>query len=312
METKNKVISIRLVYVVLALLIVMIGIIKLIPHFSSNQEIAKIDYEPSAINRIELADANNITSRGSSEERQRTISSEVIKPEVIEEEKVENEQVEETKNLDENNEQIVQEESSQKEVINEKENIVEQNNTNTENEENEENVEENVDNNENLEEEEEEEEETVSISNVQISVGMDLTERTGLSKADFVNLMEGVRYDTSGFFAENAETIYDICEEYDINEIFFCGLISAESGWNIASNHRRTYNYISMMSGGKLIQFDSVEDGLTSAAILLHNKYLSKGGAFYHGATLSGVQKCFCPSGSWVQLVFGRMKQILD
>ena len=150
------------------------------------------------------------------------------------------------------------------------------------------------------------------IEDVKISKEMDLTIRTGLSREDFINLIAGVKADKSGFFEENAGLIYDLCEKYEINEIFFCGLISAESGWNIASNHRRTFNYISLMSNGKLRQFSSVENGLEEAAKALHDKYLTPGGRFYHGKTLSGVKKCFCPSSStWENLVFGRMKQII-
>ena len=141
---------------------------------------------------------------------------------------------------------------------------------------------------------------------------MNLTVRTGLSRNDFIKLISGVKYDTSGFFEENAGTIYDLCKKYSINEIFFCGLISAESGWNIASNHRRTHNYISLMKNGKLIKYSSVYEGLEVAAQKLHNNYLTPGGKFYNGKTLSGVKVKFCPASStWVDLVYGRMKQIL-
>ena len=152
---------------------------------------------------------------------------------------------------------------------------------------------------------------TVSISKVKISKSMNLTKRTGLSRKDFIKLMSGVRADTSGFFEKNAGKIYDLCEKYSINEIFFCGLISAESGWNIASNHRRTHNYISLMRDGKLISYSSVNEGLEVAAQKLHYNYLTPGGKFYHGKTLAGVKTCFCPSSSWVGLVYGRMRQIL-
>lgn len=152
----------------------------------------------------------------------------------------------------------------------------------------------------------------IKIKDVKISKGMDLTIRTGLSRDDFIKLIAKVKYDTSGFFETNAGTIYDLCEKYSINEIFFCGLISAESGWNIASNHRRTYNYISLMKNGKLIQYSSVNEGLEVAAKKLHYNYLTPGGKFYHGKTLSGVKTKFCPASStWVDLVYGRMKQIL-
>ena len=154
--------------------------------------------------------------------------------------------------------------------------------------------------------------ETTKIEDVKISVDMDLTVRTGLSREDFITLISGVKADTSGFFEENAGLIYDLCEKYSLNEIFFCGLISAESGWNIASNHRNTHNYISLMSSKGLIRFSSVEEGLEKAAETLHNKYLTPGGSFYYGPTLSAMKTRFCPASStWVSLVYGRMTQIV-
>ena len=151
------------------------------------------------------------------------------------------------------------------------------------------------------------------IEDIVISRNMDLTVRTGISKEDFKLLMSNVKQDTSKFFYDNSDLIYDVCEEYQINEIFFCGLISAESGWNIASNHRRTHNYISLMTKNGLIKYNSVEEGLIAAAKALHNNYLTEGGRFYHGKTLYGVKTKFCPASStWVDLVYGRMQQIMN
>lgn len=171
---------------------------------------------------------------------------------------------------------------------------------------------------ENPEEEivEEEQENLVVVSTpieeVKISIDMDLTVRTGLSKEDFIKLISGVNEDTSGFFEENAAYIYDMCEKYSLNEIFFCGLISAESGWNIAQNHRNTHNYISLMSANGLIRFSSVEEGIEKAAQTLHDRYLTPGGCFYYGPTLAAMKTRFCPaSPTWVNLVYGRMEQIM-
>ena len=150
------------------------------------------------------------------------------------------------------------------------------------------------------------------IEDIVISRDMDLSVTTGISKEDFKTLLGNVKYDTSKFFYDNSDMIYDLCQEYQINEIFFCGLISAESGWNIASNHRRTHNYISLMTRNGLIHYDSVEEGLIAAAKALHNNYLTEGGRFYNGKTLYGVKTRFCPASStWVELVYGRMQQIM-
>ena len=89
---------------------------------------------------------------------------------------------------------------------------------------------------------------------VKISKNMDLSKRTGLSKEDFKKVIKNLKQDRSKFFYNNADTIYDLCEKYEINEMFFCGLIVAESGWNIAGNHRSTQKYISLMYKGKLIR----------------------------------------------------------
>ena len=153
----------------------------------------------------------------------------------------------------------------------------------------------------------------VSIDEIKIARDMDLTVTCNVSREDFMTLMAGVKADTSGFFEQNAGLIYDICEKYHINEIFFCGLISAESGWDIAPNHRRTHNYISLMgAGGSLIPFASVEEGLEKAASTLHKNYLSEGGRFYYGKTLAAVRTRFCPvNPNWTNLVYGRMEQII-
>ena len=158
----------------------------------------------------------------------------------------------------------------------------------------------------------EEENKYITIDEISISRDMDLTQRCGISKEDFKKLMTDLRVDSSGFFEENSDIIYDLCEEYELNEIFFCGLIAAESGWNIASNHRNANNYISMMSKGRLIRYSTPEEGLRAAARLLHNNYLSPSGSFYYGNTLSCVQRRFCPNSStWVGLVYGCMKQVV-
>lgn len=169
--------------------------------------------------------------------------------------------------------------------------------------------------NENTEKIEENLEETknyITIEEVKISKNMNLTISCGLSKEDFKELMENLKPDTTGFFYKYSDTIYDLCQKYELNEIFFCGLIAGESGWKISSNHRAKCNYISMMSKGKLIKYATPEEGLEAAAKLLHTKYLSENGSYYHGKTLSGVQKVFCPnSTTWVNLVYGCMKQIV-
>ncbi len=147
---------------------------------------------------------------------------------------------------------------------------------------------------------------------VQISKNMNLTKRIGLSKQDFKKVIKNLKSDKSKFFYRNADTIYDLCEKYEINEIFFCGLIAAESGWSISGNHRSTHNYISLMYGGKLIKYSTEAEGLEVAAKKLHQNYLTPSGKYYNGKTINGVQKRFCPaSDTWDDLVYGCMNYIV-
>lgn len=161
-------------------------------------------------------------------------------------------------------------------------------------------------------EQKKEEKSYISISQIKISKNMDLTKRCGISKSDFKKLMKNTKKDTKKFFYKHSDIIYDLCEKYQLNEIFFCGLIAGESGWNIVQSHRETCNYISMMNDGKLIEYKTPEEGLEAAAKLLHNKYLKKSGKFYQGKTLSSIQKNFCPKSSdWVDLIYSCMEQII-
>lgn len=164
-----------------------------------------------------------------------------------------------------------------------------------------------------IEEQIQEKASSIPIEQVAISKDMDLTVRTGLSKEDFITLISKVEQDKTNFFEENAGFIYDMCEKYSLNEIFFCGLISAECGWDISSSHRNANNFISLMSHKGLIKYATVEEGLEKAAQTLHDNYLFSGGKFYNGATLEGMKKKFCPaSKTWVNLVYKMMGQIME
>lgn len=276
MEPENKkVISIRLVYVIFFLIGIIIAIGLGIKYYKTYQNNNILQNNIGMVEQENLQLASRTTQEPVSSRAEELSRNKETTDLNIEEEA----QVTNTDEIDENNIKATNAENKEESISNE---------------------------------ENEEEANYISIQEVKISKNMDLTVRTGLSKQDFISLIAGVKQDTSGFFEENAEKIYYLCEQYSLNEIFFCGIISAESGWNIAQNHRKTHNYISLMSNGKLIHYSSVESGLTEAARVLHTNYLSKGGKYYYGKTLSAIKTKFCPASStWVNLVYGRMSQIV-
>ena len=298
------------IYLTIATIIAIIGILFITSQMFSRVELSNTKKQSINIAQLKIASnevaRNSLTaiSRSSQEERK---SKKESTDEQNKKAETENEKEKTAKNEEKNNIKSKKESNEKKSTKNEKENSKKIEKTSSKKKKNEENKKTKKVETTNKKSTTKK----VSISKVKISRTMDLSKRTGLSREDFIKLISGVKADTSGFFEKNAGKIYDLCEKYSINEIFFCGLISAESGWNIASNHRKTHNYISLMSGGKLIKYNSVSEGLEVAAQKLHYNYLTPGGKFYHGKTLSGVKTCFCPSSGWVDLVYGRMRQIL-
>ena len=293
-KNQGKVISIRLVNI-LAIVIIISAIVFTINKLKNTEKTGKIN-DVATVENIHIQEDNSRV-----DERPSSRSAETSRETLTKEEQKES-----------NKNEVSEENIEEKIEIYQTDNQID----NLENNQSEDTIEETeskIAEKENTEIDELKNEKYISIKELTISEKMDLTERTGLSRDDFIELISRVKQDSSKFFYNNAGLIYDLCEKYSINEIFFCGLISAESGWNIASNHRTTYNYISLMINGKLKQFSSVEDGLEQAAQTLHEKYLTPGGKFYNGKTLAGVKTKFCPSSStWTSLVYGRMKQIVN
>lgn len=157
----------------------------------------------------------------------------------------------------------------------------------------------------------------IDLSNLYISVDMNVNETTGMSKEQFVYLMNNFSYDYNGLFGRNSGLIWDLCQEYNINEIFFVSLIGAESNWGNHEAHIATCNYTSIKPEGYLIQYSSEYEGLTASAELIHNKYFND-----IGTTLDNISKIYCPddpetfdideSLEWLILVYDCMNLVIS
>ena len=147
--------------------------------------------------------------------------------------------------------------------------------------------------------------EWISIDEVTISLDMDISQTTGLSKDDFVVLMTNLPYDYYGYFERNAELIWVLCQEKSVNEIAACGIIAHESGW--AKVHGWGNNNYFGIRGGS---YSSEEEGLRAFINLLSDKYLSESGPYYKGKTLYSVGLTYCDGNVWPGKVYGCMKLI--
>lgn len=147
---------------------------------------------------------------------------------------------------------------------------------------------------------------------------MEIDITTNISKETFREIILNMKYDYTGFFERNADFIYDTCKEYQINEIFFCGIIAYESGWGSSEVAIATNNYTSQMDkNGKLHHFDSEEECIISTAESLRENYLNEDGKYYNGNTINGVNVRYCPpieegNYEWADKVYSCMDRILN
>ena len=152
----------------------------------------------------------------------------------------------------------------------------------------------------------------VKLNEVKISFNMNVAQTTGLSKEDFIQLVQNMKYDRTGILKNNAGWIWECCQKYSVNEIFVLGICGIESGWCSAGQHQKTHNYSSLMSGGKLIPYATDEQGFEAMIKLLGQKYLSPKGSLYHGQTITGVGTSYCNATTWPGKVYKCMTQVFE
>lgn len=146
----------------------------------------------------------------------------------------------------------------------------------------------------------------IEVSELSIAFDMDVTKTSGLSKHQFIDLVKEIP-DYAGYYKRNAPLIWELSQEYNVNEIFICGLIASESGWAQSSTYGAN-NYFGWRS--KDPSFATEEEGLEKFYEFISKRYLSEDGSFYNGPTLTGVGKLYCPGGLWADGVYGCMQII--
>lgn len=151
-----------------------------------------------------------------------------------------------------------------------------------------------------------ESQEFISLESLEISFDMDVSVTSGLSREDFIYVMENLPYDYCGYFSRNAGGIWDECQQYGVNEFFVCGITAWESGWGQIAGFGSN-NYFGIRGGSYATEADGIH-GLVS---LLANNYLHEGGSCYNGATITGVGHCYCDPDLWPTKVYECMKLIV-
>lgn len=112
-------------------------------------------------------------------------------------------------------------------------------------------------------------------------------------------------------FIPYASALITAEQKYQVNVFFLLGVEALESGWVTSAISRNCNNLGGVRetsahpsngcgrnSGGGFAYFSSVNEFIDYHAKMLHNNYLTPGGAYYNGPTPAGVVKSYCPGCS--------------
>ena len=130
----------------------------------------------------------------------------------------------------------------------------------------------------------------------------DMSINLGVSKQQFVEILNALPYDYANVFKDNAEFLWETAKKYDFNEFLMVGIMANESYWGadpIAPN-----NYSSQrISGDNYYTYDTAEEGIEALASNLANNYLTEGGKYYSGKSLHGIGIIYCEGNTWADAV---------
>lgn len=137
----------------------------------------------------------------------------------------------------------------------------------------------------------------------------DMSINLGVSKQQFVEILNALPYDYANVFKDNAEFLWETAKKYDFNEFLMVGIMANESYWGadpIAPN-----NYSSQrISGDDYYTYDTAEEGIEALASNLANNYLTEGGKYYSGKSLNGIGIIYCEGNTWADAVCTCMNMV--
>ena len=135
----------------------------------------------------------------------------------------------------------------------------------------------------------------------------DLTRISNLTSSQLIAILNADGGNAKNFIPY-ASGLITTEHKYNVNVFFLIGVEALESGW-VTSSISQTCNNLggvcessahpSNGCGGNsncnFAYFQSVNDFIDYHGKMLHENYLTPGGAYYHGATPSGVVQSYCP-----------------
>ncbi len=161
-----------------------------------------------------------------------------------------------------------------------------------------------------------------------LSFDMDLTKPSGLTLEQFKQVLSNNSRDTNKVFEENCEYFYYIEKQYNVNGIFIAAVGIHESGWGtsyICRNKRNLFGYGAYDSSpyGSAYSYNSYAESIDLIARVFAKYYLNPSGtsiydgqvasgAYYNGATLSGVNTKYATDKNWANAVYNWMSYLYN
>lgn len=136
---------------------------------------------------------------------------------------------------------------------------------------------------------------------------MNLLKKSNLSVEEIRLMLKGSALE------EEAPAFYKCEKKYGVNAVVVMGIAIHESAWGTSRRAREDHNltgYGVTSDSAKGINAPTKEENLLMTAKLLKEKYLVKGGAYYHGPTVKGVNQCYCVGNTWAGYVTNRCYEI--
>ena len=152
----------------------------------------------------------------------------------------------------------------------------------------------------------------ITASKVQASVynPNDLTTPSQATTQELYDMLYGTSYQTWSM----AQKFKEVEEKYNVNAVFMIALTRVESGHG--RNKLSDINNITSWknSNNSWRAFKTKEECVECTAKLLHDKYLSPGGAYNNGKSIYNVNTCYCEEKPgekhWANLINRVIKEI--
>lgn len=113
---------------------------------------------------------------------------------------------------------------------------------------------------------------------------------------------------------QEAESFVKAERLYNVNAVFLMGIAAHESAWGTSRRAREDNNltgYGVYSDSSKGINKQTKEEGLLATAETLHERYLTKGGSYYEGTSITDVNKHYCVGDEWASAVANYAYQLM-